>query len=278
MAKAGGRKPNRRPGGLLRRLRVRSAGRAVWSNAQRRLMLGLAAAALAVFLLAGVVSGVNYYLMHSGQFVLRHIDVQAGDTITRELVCEYLKLQEGMPLFEVDIGRRQQDFLRDAATIRSLSITRRLPDRITVRVIEREPLGRLARRPFAVDADGTIFVRYLGMESLPCISGYRDGLVVPGARVDGLALAALELFEVLKNNPLPLPIVDVDVSRGDYLACTMSDQRRVKLAWKHLGEHDARSQRFLLAQLKGLATAMNSERGQGRASWDATIQGRAYAR
>ena len=55
---------------------------------------------------------------------------------------------------------------------------------------------------------------------------------------------------------LPLQIVDVDVSHEDYLDCTMSDQRRVKLAWKRMGDNDARSNRFLLAQLRGLAAAM----------------------
>ena len=93
-----------------------------------------------------------------------------------------------------------------------------------------------------------------------------------------MARAALDLFEVLKDNTLPLPIVDVDVSREDYLDCTMSDQRRVKLAWPRMGENDARSNRLLLAQLNGLAAAMNSARGQGRGTWDATLPGRAYAR
>jgi cell division septal protein FtsQ len=259
-------------------MHVRSAGRAVWSPRQRRWVAGIAGLAAVLALGLGLRRLVRYYLLESNQFVLRHIEIEAGDTITRERICEYLNLREGMPLFAIDIHRRQQEFLRDAATIRSLTIKRNLPDRICVSVIEREPLARLARQPLAVDSSGCIFVRYLGIETLPCISGYPRGQVVPGARVNGMALAAIEIFEVLKNNSLPLQIVDVDVSHEDYLDCTMSDQRRVKLAWKYLGDNDARSNRFLLAQLKGLAAAMNSERGQGRGLWDATIPGRAYAR
>ncbi len=275
-----GRKNNQAARGSRgrRRLHLRSAGRAIWSAGQRRLVMVVVALVLLPLLGLGLRKLVDYYLLRSGRFVLRKIEVQAGDTITRDRICEYLKLQEGMPLFEVDINRRQQEFLKDAATIRSLTITRTLPDRLTVSVIEREPLARLARKPLVIDGGGVIFVRYHGIEALPCVSGYPGGLVVPGSRVEGMTVAALELFELMKNNALPLQIVDVDVSHEDYLDCTMSDQRRVKLAWKHIGDNDARSHRFLLAQLKGLAVAMNSERGQGRGSWDATIQGRAYAR
>ena len=116
-------------------------------------------------------------------------------------------------------------------------------------LVEREPLARLARKPLAVDRDGYVFVRYLGIETLPCISGYPPNSDVLGTQVTGMTWAALELFELLKNHTLPLQIVDVDVSREDYLDCTMSDQRRVKLAWPRMGENDARSNRLLLAQL-----------------------------
>ena len=262
-----------------RRMYFRSAaGRAVWSPGQRRGLVGAATLVGLVLLILGGHWLMDWYLLRSGRFVLRRIDVQAGDTITRDRVCEYLRIKEGMPLFEIDIVRRQKEFMRDAATIRSLTITRKLPDRMSICVIEREPLARMARHPFAVNSEGLIFVRYIGIDSLPCISGYPGERMVPGTRVGGSAVAALELLELLRDQHLPLQIVDIDVSHEDYLACTMSDQRRAKLAWKYQGDNDTRSRRHLLAQLKGLATAMNSERGQRLASWDATIQGRAYAR
>jgi cell division septal protein FtsQ len=268
--------------GSKRRLHLRSAGRAVWSPRQRRLVVGLVLLFTLPALGWGLVWGyqrlVRYYLLESGRFVLRTIEIQAGDTITSDLVREQLRLREGMPLFALDIAECRREYMHHAATIRSLTITRTLPDRLSVSLVEREPLARLARKPLAVDRDGCVFVRYLGIEILPCISGYPADGLVPGARVAGLAQAALELFELLKNHTLPLQIVDVDVSREDYLDCTMSDQRRVKLAWPRMGENDARSNRLLLAQLNGLAAAMNSARGQGRGTWDATLPGRAYAR
>ena len=264
--------------GSRRRLNFRSAGRAVWSPGQRRLVTLIAVLLTLPVLGWGLHRLIHYYLLDSGWFVLRTIEIEAGDTITADLVREYLKLREGMPLFAIDIRASQREILEDCTTVRSMTIRRKLPDRISVSLVEREPLARLARKTLAVDSGGCIFPRYLGIDTLPCISGYPDERIVPGARVAGLAPAALELLELLKDRTLPLPVVDVDVSREDYLDCTMSDQRRVKLAWPRMGANDARSKRMLLAQLEGLAAAMNSDRGQGRGFWDATLPGRAYAR
>ena len=268
--------------GSKRHLHLRSAGRAVWSPQQRRLVICLVLLITLPALGWGLAWGyqrlMSYYLLESGRFVLRTIEIEAGDTITSDLVREQLRLREGMPLFAIDIAERRRVYMHDVPTIRSLTITRTLPDRLSVSLVEREPLARLARKPLAVDRDGCVFVRYLGIETLPCISGYPPNSDVLGTQVTGMTWAALELFELLKNHTLPLQIVDVDVSREDYLDCTMSDQRRVKLAWPRMGENDARSNRLLLAQLNGLAAAMNSARGQGRGIWDATLPGRAYAR
>lgn len=259
------------------RLFGRNAGRAAWSQGQRRLLracLALLCLALTGF---GVQRGVRYYLLESGIFTLRKIDIETGDTLTPQRVLEYLAITNGMPLFALDLARSQRDFLRDAPTIQTLTIRRRLPDAISIRVVERVPLARFARRSLAVDAEGCVFVSYRGIELLPSICGYEAMEIAPGMRVAGMALAAVELLEQLRTANLPLAVVDVDVASEDYLHCTMSDQRRVKLAWKGMGARDARSRRWLLAQLRGLAQAMNSERGRTRGRWDATVPGRAYA-
>ena len=275
MARRGSRREKRR------RLYARSAGRAVWSPRQRRLVIIVTLIITLPLLAWGLVWGYKrlkrYYLEDSGLFVLRKIDIQAGVTITSDLVREHLKLREGMPLFAGDLAERRKKYMADAPTIHSLTITRILPDRISVTLVEREPLARLALQPLTVDRNGCVFVRYYGIETLPSISGYPSSYK-PGTQVTGMTWAAIELFDLLKNHTLPLQIVDVDVSHEDYLDCIMSDQRRVKLAWPGMGTNDARSNRMLLAQLNGLATAMNSARGQGRGNWDATLPGRAYAR
>ena len=92
--------------GSKRRLHLRSAGRAVWSPGQRRLVAALALLVTLPALGWGLHRLVRYYLLESGRFVLRAIEIEAGDTITRDRICEYLKLREGMPLFAIDIHLR----------------------------------------------------------------------------------------------------------------------------------------------------------------------------
>lgn len=108
----------------------------------------------------------RYYLEDSGLFVLRKIDIQAGVTITSDLVREHLKLREGMPLFAGDLAERRKKYMADAPTIHSLTITRILPDRISVTLVEREPLARLALQPLTVTA--TAVSSCATMASRPC--------------------------------------------------------------------------------------------------------------
>ncbi len=224
-----------------------------------------------------IFGGLRYYLRSSGLFQLREARIVTGDTLGADLVSEYLSLSYGMPLFALDLARRQQEFMRDAPTIQTITIQRHLPDRMSVTIVERMPLARFARRNLALDAEGFIFVRYKGIDQLPSISGYEIHGLTPGARVSGLARSAILLLELMRVQNIPLTIADIDVSREGYLICTMADQRMVKLAWEGVAAGKIGSQSLLRHQLMELARSMNSETGRVRGRWDATVPGRAYA-
>ena len=276
----GKRERNTRPRtGRRDRVRVfgRTTGRAEWSSSQKRLARSIGVLALLGALAVGACVLGDLCFVRGDLFRLRYIDIQGGDTLTPGQVRDYFKLKEGMPLFAIDIDGRHGDFLRDAAAARELTIQRVLPDRIEMRIIEREPLARFARTPLVVDAEGCVFPRRAGVELLPTIAGC-DGLAIkPGMRVHGMALAAVELLETLRVESVPLEVVEIDVNHEDYIACTMSDQRHAKVAWDEMGECSERSAARLLIQLRGLAKSMNTERGRTSGRWDATVPGRAYA-
>lgn len=244
----------------------------------RRVALRVGGVLLTLAAVAGLLAwACRLYFVQSGLFSLRHIEIQTGDTLRPELVRGYLKLEEGAPLFDPLLARRRDDFLNHVPTARELTIVRRLPDRVTVRIVERSPLARIARRPLAVDAEGMVFVRYAGIDLLPVIGGMSAPGVDSGMRVTGLLRAAVVLLETLHIEELPLAVVEIDVAHEDYIACTMSDQRHVKIAWEGMttDSEDARAQ--LRVQLLILAEAMNTDRGRARARWDATVAGRAFA-
>ncbi len=276
---ARGRKGGRaaRRGGA-RRLFARRTGHAVWSRGQRRLACGCGAALLLAALLYGGWRGTRRYLLGSGLFPLRRVTIQAGDTMSAAAIRQYLGIREGMPLFALDISRAQAELLRDAPAVQSLTILRRLPDGIVVRVVERQPLARLANRRLAVDAAGVVFPCNRGIELLPSISGLDQEAATPGARLAGMAAAAIELLQAIREAELPLSVVDIEVGHEDYICCTFADQRHAKLAWEGMGSATAGSRRRLLAQLSSLTEAMGSARGRALVDWDATIPGRIYAR
>lgn len=261
-----------------RGLWTRSAGSAVWTRRQRSLLAATLTSALVLSLALGLYKLCTYYLNHSGQFVLREVEVRGGDFIPASLVCEFFNLEQGMPLFGLNLSKRQNEFIRSAPTIRSMTIRRKLPDKICIQIVERDPVARIANYPFGVDTEGCVFVWRTGIDSLPSLSGYGSNQLAPGAYLSDMGMTALKLLETIKHNPLPLAIVDIDISKSDYLKCTMADQRMVKLAWHDLKKNDPATDRYLLAQLRGLAAVMNSQRGRGLTEWDATIQGRAYGR
>lgn len=182
-----------------------------------------------------------FHFGHNAQFVLRDLRINSGETITDGLVREVLlrNQPEGVrrgdkfgALFGPDIEEVREELLRLAPGIRSVTITRRLPSRMDVRIVEREPVGRLGRNDQVIDGEGVIFPRNVGVEHLPLITGLDGIQVQPGTHLDGMGLAAVRLLTALARPEYSLSVCVVDVSHADYLHLTLPDQRQVKLWWK----------------------------------------------
>ncbi len=226
---------------------------------------------LGVLLVLGVLAGLLHHLHfhRNPQYVLRRLTIVTGTTMNEMLVREYLGLHEGMPLFDLDIERRRQDLLSDAPNIRSITITRRLPSRMEVRIVEREPVGRVGRSGQVIDSEGVIFPRYVGVDHLPVLTGLEGIEVQPGARLDGLGLAAVHLLAALTRPELSLPVATVDLSHPDYLQLSLADQRLVKLCWKGMETSSVEARNALVRRLQKLLAAMAV--APQRRVWDATV-------
>jgi hypothetical protein len=266
-----------RPEGVRRY--AQSTGRPGWSPRRRRAVRLLVWIVLAGAIVAGFPWGVRAYFRSCPLYVLRRATVETGGTLPADDVRSYLRLHEGsMPLFGTDISRQRDALLRDAPAVRDIVVSRHLPDRLVVRIVEREPLARLGRTARVLDTEGCVFVRYNGIEALPVITGFDLIAAVPGARLRGQAQAAIEVLERCRAAETELPVAEVDISREDALLCTMVDQRQVLLAWDNMGTRSAGSLAALDGRLRELLAAMHSDRGRDRRLWDVTVAGRVYAR
>ena len=192
----------------------------------------------------------RFHFCRNPQFLLRDLSITSGETISEGLVRQVIqdhqarKFRNGDKpgfLFGPDIEDVRDELLQRAPGIRSVTITRRLPSRMEVRVVEREPVGRIGRDEQVIDAEGVIFPRNVGVDHLPMIVGL-DGIKIdPGVRLDGMGLAAVRLLSAILNPEYALPVAAVDVSRPDYLCLTLRDQRLVKLWWKGWMPQSART-------------------------------------
>jgi hypothetical protein len=225
----------------------------------------------------------HFYFQRNDRFVLRHLDIQGGTTlksdVMRDYLAELLGLREGVNLFAVNLTRTRNELMREQPSIREMTLMRRLPDRIEIRIIEREPVARIGNRAagLVVDREGFLFHRYVGVATLPAILGLEGVAVDSGKRLADMPQAAVDLITALDRAPVRLPLVTVDVSREDYLLLTLADRKQVKLAWEGMEKNGGASHEALRRRLAELSRAINSEAGRNRRLWDATVPGRIYS-
>lgn len=248
--------------------------------------IALGAVLGAAFLAAAVWGGWQlfdtYYFHSNDLFVLtdvkRCVTINTGKTLTPDLVCEVLDLHNGTNLFAISIEKKRNELLEQAPNIRDISIVRRMPDKLTITIIEREPIARVGSNGRVVDEEGVVFIRYAGTGGLPMIKG-SDVLtqIKPGDHLRGREMAAVRLVQNALRPECRLRLLVVDTAKDDYLLLTLSDHRQAKIAWDGMADDEKDTQAKMQRQFDQLALAMESEIGRGCLLWDATIPGRIFA-
>jgi len=224
----------------------------------------------------------TYYFHSKRLFALKElrssVTISTGKTLTPDLVCEVLGLREGINLFSLPIEQKRCELLEQAPNIRDISIVRRMPDKMAITIVEREPVARVSSNGMVVDLEGVVFVRYAGTGGLPMIKG-SDLLaqVKPGDRLRGKELAAVRLVNNALRPECRLRLLVLDTSKDDYLLLTLSDHRQAKIAWEGMQDDEKETEAKMQRQFDQLTQAMESEIGRGCLMWDATHPGRIFA-
>ena len=224
----------------------------------------------------------TYYFRTQKLFVLRDlrscVTITTGKTLTPDLVCEVLGIREGINLFSLKIEQKRKELLEQAPNIRDITIVRRMPDKMNITIIEREPIARVGSNGRVVDDEGVVFIRYAGTGGLPMIKGDDEfAQIKPGDRVHGNARAAVRLVDNSLRPECRLRILVVDTTKEDYLLLTMSDHRQAKFAWDGMQDEEKNTEARMQKQFDQLAKAMENEIGRDRLMWDAMHPGRIFA-
>ena len=213
----------------------------------------------------------------------RDLDVviTTGKMVHPDVITLRFGLTNGANLATIPFEDLRLKLLDRIPNIRDIQIERRLPNRVNIAVLEREPIARVAPpRGRAVsdrvaDQEGVVFRFSSNTALLPIIHEADSTPTPPGKRLTGHAAAALRLVEVAAQPELAdLRVLEINTSHKDYLFVTLGNYDRVKLAWDHMDEDSRLSRESLQRQLRHLQSVVNANITPRTTVWIATDFGK----
>lgn len=216
------------------------------------------------------------------------VEIVTGKILPARLFINHFNLTNGVNLAHIPFAELRERLIRDMPNLRDVKIVRTIPNRIRIEISERVPVVRVigaganANPNYTADSEGKVFW-YPRRDTtlLPIIREAKKDTSTPGAKLSGMALAALRLLEEASDPEFAtLKIQEVDTFKQDYLFATLGDSSRAKIAWEDMESHTKASQSSLRRQLKRLSQAMKSNVAAGTKLWNATdygVPGRIYA-
>lgn len=210
-----------------------------------------------------------------------------GKMVQPDVINLHFGLTNGANLAEIDFAALREKLLSRVPNIRDIRIERRLPNRVTIDVTEREPVARVAgtgkNSPSGLmtDTEGVIFRFARSAAAFPVVRTGPETKLNPGERLVGRAAAALRLVETAALPEfLKLNVQEANAVHPDYVTVTLGNYSRAKVAWEHMEEDTLSSRDSLKRQLTRLSQALATGLASPTATWIATdygTPGRVYA-
>ena len=177
---------------------------------------------LAFFVLLAGVAATVWLVLFSTVLAVRAVTVTGTDVLTEQEVKQAADVPVGEQLARLDIGAMRAR-VKALAPVETVDVSRRWPDRVEIRIVEREvvAVADLGGRWRGMDADGVVFRDYARPpDGIPRVS------VLPTADRDALREAA----EVVSSLPADLAdrVDHVEVETVDKIALVLRDERRVE--------------------------------------------------
>lgn len=224
-----------------------------------------------------------YYFKSTDLFVVKdnhsNVIIDTGKTLTPDLIKQILGIADGVNLFSIPINEKRAQLMERAPSIKEISISRLMPDKLKIVIIEREPIACVEVDGRVVDAEGVVFVRYTRTSGLPVITGSQNiKTAKPGDRLNGMEMAAVRLANSIFRPECKARFTAVDSSHPRYLLLTYPDSRRAKIAWQDMIKHNTKSERLMTQQYDNLVSAMNNDVGREFKMFDAQHPSRIFGK
>lgn len=212
------------------------------------------------------------------------IQVTSGKLVKADVIADAFDLKNGANLAMIDFAEKRREVIEKYPAIRDIMVERRLPNKVCISVVEREPVVRMNLRGQkgetgrVADTEGVVFQCRRGTSLLPIVREAQAPGTSVGKRLTGRALAALRLVEICRMPELQdLGVLEIDISKPDFLCTTLGDYSTAKIAWGGMDDPDSSSRADLIETLRNLRNAIKSNVGQGVKTWNATSPEFIYA-
>ena len=206
------------------------------------------------------------------------VQISSGKMVHPSTIAEELGLRPGSNLALIDFTAKREELLAKVPNLRRVRIERHLPDKVIVTAEERTPVARLGLKGKntatgrVVDTEGMVFLWQRGTQTLPVIREATPQGTPKGQRIAGRTLAAIRLIEACGDPEFTeLGILEIDVSKPDYLLATLGNYSRVKIIWEGMDEESPASRSDLVRKLGLLQKAVRSRVAPDAVIWNATM-------
>ena len=212
------------------------------------------------------------------------VEITTGKMVPAGTIAEELGLKKGANLATIDFSAKIRELLAKVPNLRAIRVSRQLPDKVVVMAEERLPIARIGIRGSksatgrVVDTEGVVFICQRGTQALPVIREPLAPGVKRGERITGRLMAALRLVEACREPEfLELGVLEVDISKRDFLVATLGNYSKVKICWNEMDESTANARQDLLSRLTKTRDAIRSRVTPETVIWNATMPGEVFA-
>jgi len=224
------------------------------------------------------------------QCIVTDVTAQAsctdGAMVKGETVLDRFGIRNGTNLAHIDFEAKRLEILDQIPSVRSISVTRHLPNRVEITVEERRPVVRLGVHGSqnvtgrVADAEGVVFTCRRGTGMLPTIREKSSSVTPVGHRLVGRALAALRLIETASDAEFAaLGILDANIAKPDFILATLGNYAQAKIAWEGMDNPTEANRPKLVKRIRQLHSVVKnpSNTGSDAKIWNATIPNRVFA-
>jgi len=208
------------------------------------------------------------------------VEIQTGANIKADTIREIFGLREGANLALIDFAAKREEALKSYPRIKSIEISRKLPDGVIIKTTERDPFAKInvvktkLNSGLVCDDEGVVFTCRRGAEMLPTIREAEADKPKPGDRIDGRARAALAVLKTARESDFSgLNILEINASRPDFLTLTLASYTSVKFCWEGMDSPSPASDAALRSQLIKVSQVVATNLQPETRVWNATQPG-----